>query len=78
MKPVWVLTAEERKQKFEGGMKRKISSANANETNLPRSGVSDSDSADLATIAKYVETGLFCEPINVKDMETSLISQIIR
>ena len=77
MKPVWVLTAEERKQKFEGRTLRKTSPKI-----IIGAGVNSSldkvFSKDLATIDQYVKFSLFCEPVKVLDMETSLLRQIIR
>ena len=77
MKPVWVLTAEERKQKFEGRSKRKSSPTMRSGANL-NSPLNNVYSTDLATIDKYVKSSLFCEPVKVLDMETSLLRQIIR
>ena len=77
MKPVWVLTAEERKQKFEGRTLRKTSPKVKSGAGL-NSSLDNVFSMDLATIDKYVNSGLFCEPVKVLDMETSLLRQIIR
>ena len=77
MKPVWVLTAEERKQKFEGRTLRKTSPKI-----IIGAGVNSSldkvFSKDLDTIDQYVKFSLFCEPVKVLDMETYLLRQIIR
>ena len=78
MKTAWVLTDEERKQKFEGRGKRKSMSKFAAEENLNDSVQSIISSSDLALIDSYVNASSCCDPSQVKDMDTALIRQIIR
>merc|ERR1712106_279139 len=81
MKTTWVLTEEERKQKFEGKGKRKRNSEDLD---------GDDIDSDLATITRsinkeemleindLVKTSGYFEMSKVNDMETSLIRDIIR
>ena len=81
MKTTWVLTEEERKQKFEGRGKRKRNSEDPDGENVD---------GNLATITGFiseeemlevndlVKTSGYFEMSKVNDMETSLIRDIIR
>ena len=81
MKTTWVLTEEERKQKFEGRGKRKRNSEDIEGEDID---------SDLATITRsineeemlevndLVKTSGYFEMSKVNDMETSLIRDIIR
>jgi hypothetical protein len=77
MKTAWVLTEDERRQKFEGRNKRKIipSSNKFNQENLDIPCIS---STDLATIERCVKASSACDPTQLRDIDISLIRQIIR
>merc|ERR1719430_823095 len=81
MKTTWVLTEEERKQKFEGRGKRKRNSEEGDGDNI------DGDLAntnncineeEMLEIKDLVKTSGYYEISKVNDMETSLIRDIIR
>ena len=77
MKTAWVLTEDERRQKSEGRNKRKISpcSNNINQEDLDIPCIS---SSDLTTIDRCVKASSTCDPTQLRDMDISLIRQIIR
>ena len=66
MRTTWVLTEEERKQKFEGRTKRKSCSSDNEELS----------EEELATIGGYVKASDYWDQSN--DLDTSLLRQIIR
>ena len=81
MKTTWVLTEEERKQKFEGKGKRKRNSKDLEGEDI------DSDLAtlnrsineeEMLEVNDLVKTSGYLEMSKVNDMETSLIRDIIR
>ena len=81
MKTTWVLTEEERKQKFEGRRKGKRNSEDPDGDNI------DGDLANISTgiteeemleINDLVKMSGYYEMSKVNDMETSLIRDIIR
>ena len=81
MKTTWVLTEEERKQKFEGRGKRKRNSEEGDGDNI------DGDLAntnncineeEMLEINDLVKISGYYEISKVNDMETSLIRDIIR
>merc|ERR1712130_958162 len=87
MKTTWVLTDEERKQKFEGRGKRKsCSSENPGEEGRNGSGEEASTAGrkvilseeELSTVEGYVRASDYWEQSKVNDMDTGLIRQIIR
>ena len=66
MRTTWVLTEEERKQKFEGRTKRKSCSSDNEELS----------EEELASIGGYVKASDYWDQSN--DLDTSLLRQIIR
>ena len=84
MKTTWVLTDEERKQKFEGRGKRK--SCSSESPVEERSGEEASTAGrkvilseeELSTVEGYVRASDYWEQSKVNDMDTGLIRQIIR
>ena len=66
MRTTWVLTEEERKQKFEGRTKRKSCSSDNEELS----------EEELATIGGFVKASDYWDQSN--DLDTSLLRQIIR
>ena len=66
MRTTWVLTEEERKQKFEGRTKRKSCSDNNEELS----------EEELVAIGGYVKASDYWDQSN--DLDTSLLRQIIR
>ena len=87
MKTTWVLTDEERKQKFEGRGKRKsCSSENPGEEGRNGGGEEASTAGrkvslseeELSTVEGYVRASDYWEQSKVNDMDTGLIRQIIR
>ena len=85
MKTTWVLTDEERKQKFEGRGKRKSCSSES-PVEEGRSGEEASTAGrkvilseeELSTVEGYVRASDYWEQSKVNDMDTGLIRQIIR
>ena len=85
MKTTWVLTDEERKQKFEGRGKRKSCS---NESSGEERGGEEASTAgrnkvilsedELSMVEGYVRASDYWEQSKVNDMDTGLIRQIIR
>ena len=67
MRTTWVLTEEERKQKFEGRTKRKSCSSDNNE---------EFSEEELVAIGGYVKASDYWDQSN--DLDTSLLRQIIR
>ena len=67
MRTTWVLTEEERKQKFEGRTKRKSCSSDNNE---------ELSEEELVAIGGYVKASDYWDQSN--DLDTSLLRQIIR
>ena len=78
MKPAWVLTEDERRQKSEGRNKGKISSIDINKQNLNDFFSTNLCSEDLAAMERYVKASSTFDPTQLRDMDTSLIRQIIR
>ena len=85
MKTTWVLTDEERKQKFEGRGKRKSCSSES-PVEEGRGGEEASTAGrkvilseeELSTVEGYVRASDYWEQSKVNDMDTGLIRQIIR
>merc|ERR1719150_1968139 len=78
MKTTWVLTDEERKQKFEGRKKKRKSGSIDEEIvddPLARVGIS---SQELEEVEQYVRTSGHWDVSKVSDMNTSLIREFIR
>merc|ERR1719422_1597419 len=78
MKTTWVLTEEERKQKFEGRKKKRKSGSIDEEMvddPLARVGIS---SQELEEVEQYVRTSGHWDVSKVSDMNTSLIREFIR
>ena len=75
MKTAWVLTEDERRQKSEGRNKRKISPCSKE---LEKETVDVPSSMDLVTIDRYVKASSTSDPTLLRDMDISLIRQIIR
>jgi len=78
MKTTWVLTEEERKQKFEGRKKKRKSGSIDEEIvddPLARVGIS---SQELEEVEQYVRTSGHWDVSKVSDMNTSLIREFIR
>ena len=82
MKTTWVLTDEERKQKFEGRGKRKSGSESAEEVVKEEATTAGRkvtlSEEELATVEGYVRASDYWEQSKVNDMDTGLIRQIIR
>merc|ERR1711872_944632 len=82
MKTTWVLTDEERKQKFDGkGKKRRSSSVGQSDHNLLKIKTDDNahlSEDDIAAISNYVAASDYWEISKVHDMSTELIRKIIR
>eukprot|EP00092_Neocalanus_flemingeri_P041907 GFUD01045641.1.p1 GENE.GFUD01045641.1~~GFUD01045641.1.p1 ORF type:complete len:476 (-),score=149.67 GFUD01045641.1:139-1566(-) len=81
MKTTWVLTEEERKQKFAGRGKRKRKSEDQDEENICNSltGIASCISEEeMLEVKDLVKTSGYFEMSKVNDMETSLIRDIIR
>ena len=72
MKTAWVLTEDERRQKSEGRNKRKISPCSKE---LEKETVDVPSSMDLD---RYVKASSTRDPTQLRDMDISLIRQIIR
>ena len=81
MKTTWVLTEEERKQKFEGRGKRKRKSEDQDGDDIDNnlagltSGITEEE---MLEVNDLVKTSGYYEMSKVNDMETSLIRDIIR
>merc|ERR1711962_402616 len=84
MKTTWVLTDEERKQKFEGRGKRKSCSGDSQpEENKEEASTAGKKTTllseeELSTVEVYVRASDYWEQSKVNDMDTGLIRQIIR
>ena len=83
MKTAWVLTDEERKQKFEGRVKKKRKSGSSiSEDDFSENAcynsfrfISEEESSELSF---YISASEFHEPSKVHDMDSPLIREIIR
>ena len=82
MKTTWVLTDEERKQKFEGRGKRKSCSDSAGEEKMEEASTAGKkviiSKEEQANVESYVRSSDYWEQSKVNDMDTGLIRQIIR
>merc|ERR1712209_324310 len=83
MRTTWVLTDEERKQKFEGRGKRKSSGDSQPEENKEEASTAGKKTTllseeELSTVEGYVRASDYWEQSKVNDMDTGLIRQIIR
>jgi len=82
MKTTWVLTEEERKQKFEGRGKRKRNSEDPEGENIDGDLANNTNNCiteeEMLEINELVKTSGYYELSKVNDMETSLIRDIIR
>ena len=77
MKTAWVLTEEERRQKFEGRVKKKCRSSVSEDDHNYNSlrFMSNEESSELSF---YISASEFHEPSKVHDMDSPLIREIIR
>jgi len=81
MKTTWVLTEEERKQKFEGRSKKKRNSDDQDSENVDGNLANLADfinEEEMLEVNDLVKTSGYYETSKVNDMETSLIRDIIR
>jgi len=81
MKTTWVLTEEERKQKFEGRTKKKRNSDDQDSENVDGNLANIADfinEEEMLEVNDLVKTSGYYETSKVNDMETSLIRDIIR
>lgn len=81
MKTTWVLTDEERKQKFEGRGKRKSGCDSEDRSDDQASTAGRKlviSEEELLSVDMYVRASDYWEQSKVNDMDTSLIRQIIR
>lgn len=83
MKTSWVLTDEERKQKFEGRGKRKSGSEEKEDkSEMDQASTAGSklimSEEEMTNIQDYVRASHYWEHSKVNDMDTNLIRQIIR